>query len=76
MSYSEEEIQRSKARWESAQAERRAAYNRVMTAFAYFVAGLGSAPAEDDLARLKVCVAVEDEAAHNYAALLESALRV
>ncbi|MBO9651092.1 MAG: hypothetical protein J7605_21510 [Variovorax sp.] len=75
MSYSQEEIRRCKERWESAKAQRRAAHDRVIAAFAHFVAGVGSGPSKVEIARLKVCTAVEEEVAHNYVMLLESSLR-
>ena len=75
MPYSQEQLQRCKLRWEDAKAQRRAAHNRVIAAFAHFIADVGSGPTDKELERLKVCVAVEEETAHQYVTLLERCLR-
>lgn len=75
MSDPQDEICLRKERWERAKAKRRSAHDRMMAAFTHFVAGAARGPSDNELARLKLCIAVEDEVAHDYVVFVERSLR-
>jgi hypothetical protein len=70
-----EDLLCSKAQWESARALRREANERVTASLGRLVSGFGTGPTEGELAHLKCCAAIEDEATRNYVGLLEEFAR-
>ena len=71
----QDEVQHFKDAWERARAQLRCAQDLVASAYSKFVADSGPGPTTSELARVRICIAIECEAANRYVLLMERSLR-